>query len=52
MMDIYIDRLNEQDAKSYLHLNAIIEGFSSKRSQAGEMIIIALERLQSGIRNY
>lgn len=35
--------------KRYLHLNAIIEGFSSKRSQAGEMIIIALERLESGI---
>ena len=32
--------------KSYLHLNAIIEGFSNKRSQDGEMIIIALERLR------
>ena len=32
--------------KRYLHLNAVIEGFSSKRSQAGEMIIIALVRLQ------
>ncbi|MGM1032612.1 MAG: GNAT family N-acetyltransferase [Bacillota bacterium] len=35
--------------KRYLHLNAIIEVFSSKRSQAGVMIFIALERLGSGI---
>ena len=52
MMDIYIDRLNEHDAQALFAFECSNRRFLSKRSQAGEMIIIALVRLRAGIRNY